>query len=259
MTFEYRYRFSGDKEKIRRHNCRLPVTEGIVRFAFEMRTNFIVKGDDYERIIDSERYALPSCREELVRHDMVRRLEHYWMPHQEIQRLINEALLFAKQIAAADGPGLIQTAVDLNVYTVQQEGEAIGATVDRAMRPEYLPPLHLCPALGFGRLQVDTTFFLPGAAVRVYDVEKALAIMEMCVVCGRKPMVGTEISSLLCGHAFHNHCILRRLDDEKCCPICHLAVESRFAKPKHGPIRFDHRDGDEPREVWNVYDDFLGY
>ncbi|KAL6529734.1 hypothetical protein OROGR_015357 [Orobanche gracilis] len=212
MAFEYRYRFSVDEEIIRLYNFRIPVHGGSVRFAIEVRTNFIVKGRseaDPEKIIDSERYAVQSCREDYVREDMVSRLKQYWMPDYEIDRLINEALLFAKRIAADGRSGKIPIAVNLNVYTLQQEGEAIDDTLDRAMRPEQ-------------RQDVELIDFLEEelSVVRVNDVGKGLSMMQACSICGRKPMVGMEISSLRCGHAFHNHCIVRRLEDDKCCPSC---------------------------------------
>ncbi|KAL6513821.1 hypothetical protein OROHE_019277 [Orobanche hederae] len=74
--FKYRYSFCVDEDIIRRYNCRLPVTEGIVRFAVEVRSNFMVKGRgsfDGERMVGSERYAIGCCREELLREDMVLR------------------------------------------------------------------------------------------------------------------------------------------------------------------------------------------
>ncbi|KAL6571292.1 hypothetical protein OROHE_002935 [Orobanche hederae] len=98
---------------------------------------------DGERMIGSERYAIGCCREELLREDMVLRLHRYWMGGDEIEKLIEEAVLFINRIAASGRRGKIPIGVDLNVYTLQQEGEAIEATVDRAMRPEHLPPLYL--------------------------------------------------------------------------------------------------------------------
>ncbi|KAL6506202.1 hypothetical protein OROGR_024383 [Orobanche gracilis] len=271
MAFEYRYRFSVDEEIIRLYNFRIPVHGGSVRFAIEVRTNFIVKGRseaDPEKIIDSERYAVQSCREDYVREDMVLRLKQYWMPDYEIDRLINEALLFAKRIAADGRSGKIPIAVNLNVYTLQQEGEAIDDTLDRAMRPEYLPPLYLCPVQDSAnpnprqRQDVELIDFLEElSVVRVNDVGKGLSMMQACSIGGRKPMVGMEISSLRCGHAFHNHCIVRRLEDDKCCPLCRPpAYDCSESKRTDQQYIFDSVNDYVPGDggtVLSVTDDFL--
>ncbi|KAL6571329.1 hypothetical protein OROHE_002972 [Orobanche hederae] len=257
MAFQYRYRFSVDEEIIRLYNFGIPVQRGSVRFAIEVRTNFIVKGRseaDHEKIIDSERYAVESCREDYVREDMVSRLKQYWMPDYEIDRLINEVLLFAKRIAAC---------------WKRQEGESIDDTLDRAMRPEYLPPLYLCPVKDSAnpnprqRQDVELIDFLEEelSAIRVNDVGKGLSVMQACSICGRKPMVGMEISSLRCGHAFHNHCIVRRLKDDKCCPLCRRPVyDCSVAKKSDQQYIFDSVDDYVPGDggtVWSVTDDFL--
>lgn len=46
-------------------------------------------------------------------------------------------------------------------------------------------------------------------------------------------MVGTAMSKLRCGHAFHNYCIARRLEEDKCCSTCR-----RPAKPRPPPIEY---------------------
>ncbi|KAL6571291.1 hypothetical protein OROHE_002934 [Orobanche hederae] len=57
--------------------------------------------------------------------------------------------------------------------------------------------------------------------------------MEICGVCRGKTMVGTEISLLRCGHAFHSHCIVRRLLEDKCCPVCHCQPYDPPQPPPH--------------------------
>ncbi|KAH6830707.1 hypothetical protein C2S53_010049 [Perilla frutescens var. hirtella] len=236
MGFEYRYRFSVDEDIISRFGSWYG--EDVMKYVFEIRTTFIVKGrfdgGAAERIIDSEKYEIADFEggEKYLREDMSVRLKDYWMSNDEIQRLLNEAFLFA----AADGRrGMIPVAVDLDVCTVQREGEAIEAVVDRAMRPELLYPIYLCPVNQHQRpkkredrppgyeaddnLMKFLRYELP--AIRVEDVEKGLYVIEECGVCGRKPIFGTQISELRCGHAFHNHCIVRWLEDDNSCPICH--------------------------------------
>ncbi|KAL6518631.1 hypothetical protein OROGR_019137 [Orobanche gracilis] len=272
--FEYRYSFCVDEDIIRRYNCRLPVTEGIVRFAVEIRSNFMVKGRgsfNGERMVGSERYAIGCCREELLREDMVLRLQQYWMSDYEIEKLIDKAVLFGNRIAASGRRGKIPIGVNLTVYTLQQEGEAIEATVDRAMRPEHLPPLYLWLEMttaepNFGarvsdqRLEYFVKDMLKLKSVRVLDVEEASSVMEICEVCRGKGMVGTEISSLRCGHAFHSHCIVRRLLEDKCCPICHCQPYDPPPPPPHPNYKlklFTEHFFVPPSIRWNPTDDFL--
>lgn len=95
-------------------------------------------------MIDSERYAIDLVKndyDDYIEFFMGLRLKDYWMPDDQIHRLIHEFIDFAKQIAAGGRPGMIPAAVELEVCTVQREGEEIGATVERALRPEFLPRL----------------------------------------------------------------------------------------------------------------------
>ncbi|KAH6799816.1 hypothetical protein C2S52_000280 [Perilla frutescens var. hirtella] len=264
MAFEYRYRFSVEEEIISRYDCSGWYES---KFIFETTTNFLVKGrfdvnggGSVEKKIDWERFEL-HCSEEYLQNFMATRLRDYWMPDHEIQRLINQLLLFAEQIAAGGRRGRVPVAIDVDVCTVQGEGEAIEETADRAMRPEYLPPLYLRPGNDSAnrkqppegcRANSGLVDFLRRKvpAIRVEDVEEGLHVMEVCGVCGRRPIVGTQISVLRCGHGCHYHCIVRRLEGgDNSCPICLLRL---------GDIDIDDSDHDSGHDCGFVIDTDTG-
>ncbi|GFP87913.1 hypothetical protein PHJA_000935000 [Phtheirospermum japonicum] len=91
--------------------------------------------------------------------------------------------------------------VDLDVFTVQREGETFDACMDRAIMAQKLRHLD---------------------RMRVEDVQEGLALMPVCPICSRGTSIGAQISLLTCQHAFHSHCIIRVLESNKLtCPLCH--------------------------------------
>lgn len=249
MAYEYRYRFSIDEEIFTNYGPFWKST----KYIFDTRTNFIAKGrsdgdgdGEEERTIDSERYVfhVSSGKRErgfrlLLRLYVGIRFMDYLMPEEEIHRLIDQLLLFATA-AAENRPGQIPVAVDLDVCTVQRDGEAIASTMERSIRPDVLPPLYLYPAIsltmnprkrpaGYVPVTMFTMFSMYDfvrrfPVIRVdgeQDVAKAAAVMEVCGVCGGKARVGTWIWPLVCGHAYHYHCIVTSLlTVSNSCPTC---------------------------------------
>ncbi|EYU42237.1 hypothetical protein MIMGU_mgv1a013883mg [Erythranthe guttata] len=169
------------------------------------------------------------------------RLAEYWMSNDEISIFVKEAMDFA--VRTAEEPEhasrwLIPIAVNLNVCTVQQEWEPIDSVIERAVREEKLVPYVIWPRV-VGRKQFDTDVLyyllclMTGrleigetnqGKIRVEDVEDGMTIMPLCDICLRGPMLGTHISVLPgCNHAFHSHCIARRVLGKKyLCPTCQV-------------------------------------
>ncbi|GFP93957.1 RING-H2 finger protein atl47 [Phtheirospermum japonicum] len=116
---------------------------------------------------------------------------------------IRDAVAFARNKSAQpENANLnpIPVVVDFEVRTVQQEGEALDAAMDRAITAHKLR--------GLERVRVD-------------DVEQGSGLMEVCRICDRRPAVGDQISvTTWCKHAFHSHCLVRWLEGTNKCPIC---------------------------------------
>ncbi|GFP97433.1 E3 ubiquitin-protein ligase ring1-like [Phtheirospermum japonicum] len=128
---------------------------------------------------------------------------------------------------------VIPVVVGLDVCTVQLEGEPIGATMGRAIRPETMFPLSLCfvPLRKGDRPKVSDeksytlhkSFLMELPRVRPDD-DMGLARMEACAVCSRA-FPAAQVSYLPCGHAFHSHCVFRWFNDGKSsCPSCGARV-----------------------------------
>ncbi|VFQ94282.1 unnamed protein product [Cuscuta campestris] len=159
-------------------------------------------------------------------------VEYWMMPHDAIS-LCASAVDFARKMGA-DRPHLdvIPVFVEIKVSTVQQAGEPIALTLERAIRPERLCPLYTNV---FTMLPpVDPSLLLHVRSlprIRVERVEQGSALMDLCDICSRGPTVGDQISNLKCGHAFHSHCVVRWLVRSNLCPTCD-AQEHNLRIPK---------------------------
>lgn len=49
-------------------------------------------------------------------------------------------------------------------------------------------------------------------------------MMEKCMICLEKAMVGQEVICLPCGHIFHGYCIARWLETSHLCPLCRFSM-----------------------------------
>ncbi|KAI3449143.1 hypothetical protein Pfo_005808 [Paulownia fortunei] len=163
------------------------------------------------------------------------------MTDDEVDRLIYEAFDFAKQMAADPQHAslrVIPVVVGVEVCTVQQEGEPIGPTMDRAIRAQNLVPLYLWPfPTAVERQPINPlliNFMMKLPRIRVEDVDEGRALMRVCSICLRNPRMGTQISLLPCHHAFHSHCVVRWLENSKLCPLCHFpAHDYMFHEPRY--------------------------
>ncbi|GFP96066.1 RING-H2 finger protein atl74 [Phtheirospermum japonicum] len=201
-----------------------------IKFVFESRTKFVVKRIDGDERIDSEKLetgAEEGITEYQLYMSLRQRLEEYWMPTDEIRDLARKALAFAKEKEADPRHAslrFIPVAIELDVCTVQEVGEPIGAVFDRAIRAQHLFPASLirCKNLEDGE-EDEFLCFLRGKMPthRVEDVNDALRYMEVCPLCSRKPAVGARIAWFDdCKHSFHYHCIIAWLLEKKSCPNC---------------------------------------
>ncbi|KAK6156396.1 hypothetical protein DH2020_010644 [Rehmannia glutinosa] len=257
--YEYRYRFSRNDDRIISDDMIFSnwttLSQGLNVFLFETRTNFILKriivhddhDDDETIIMGFESYDIKfyEREEELCLEFMMGyRLDEYWMPDDEIQNLVHGALDFAKQqlICGVDDKSsigrVIPLVVGVDVCTVQQEGEELDAAMDRAIRPEKLIPLSVWYHINYVEKHnhIDLVelveFMLTLLRIRVEDVDKGLSLMETCPICLHNPTIGTQITFLpLCGHAFHNHCIIRWLQKNNSCPFCRVRAYDHFLHP----------------------------
>ncbi|GFQ07380.1 hypothetical protein PHJA_002882100 [Phtheirospermum japonicum] len=221
--YEYRYEFSIVNEDEINSQHKLKRSDGVKTFLFEIRTNFVLKKKDvYEYTNGYILYLMAGYR-----------LYEYWMTKQEIRKLFDDAFDFAKRMAADDPQpnNIIPVVVDLDVRTVQQEGESFDECMERAITAQKLVPLWLWPSeqtVERKQFNKDPTFvFLLRVLhrIRVEDVDEGLALMELCPICSKSPKVGSQISKLwFCEHPFHSHCIVRVLEDNNLCPTCHSPV-----------------------------------
>ncbi|GFP98145.1 E3 ubiquitin-protein ligase rnf6 [Phtheirospermum japonicum] len=49
-------------------------------------------------------------------------------------------------------------------------------------------------------------------------------------VCVVPPTIGSQVTTLKCGHAFHYHCIAKWLGDNDSCPTCRQQAHDAFIK-----------------------------
>ncbi|CAA0832904.1 Unknown protein [Striga hermonthica] len=118
-------------------------------FVFQFRTDFILRpfAGGAVTVMDSERFScvdfeLADAKTEwaMLWCQASERARDYWMGHDEIKRLVDEAFDFARQ-NAGDHDHWVPVVVSMEVCTAQQEGESIEASMDRAIRAQYLMPL----------------------------------------------------------------------------------------------------------------------
>ncbi|KAL6508508.1 hypothetical protein OROHE_021641 [Orobanche hederae] len=247
--YEYSYRFwidEGILSDYRHFPTELEKPSPEIRtFVFEIRTTFMLKktrrdeGDDQETtILDSERYGAwtqddgtyPDPNDELCCTMGFRMLDYFIMSD---EKLANEARAFANRnwvdahYSSSSGR-ILPVAVDLDICTVQQDGEPIRAAADRAIKSEWMIPLDLFPVGptpdGKKRRLGRIGLFFP--RIRV---EERLALMAVCPICLEEPVFGAQISSLdPCRHAFHTHCIVPWLKTCDSCPTCRSPVDLWF-------------------------------
>ncbi|KAL7084753.1 hypothetical protein ACP275_14G240400 [Erythranthe tilingii] len=247
VGMEYHHRMWMDNELLSKID-EYTLLPGVKNIIFEMRINFIIKkkrttsggggGDD--EIIDSEKLMIVRLKEEedepyALLYHIWYRLDDYWMTGDEMDRLTRDAVDFGRQVASAVAnpqPSdliVIPIVVELDVCTVQQDGETIEAARDRAIKAQNMLPLYLwSPTFSMKTKKKNTTskplrliYFLKQLKrVRVVNVDEGLALMSFCSICSKKPMIGAQISTLPCGHAFHAHCIVGSLEHDNLCPTC---------------------------------------
>ncbi|KAL3627711.1 hypothetical protein CASFOL_029074 [Castilleja foliolosa] len=158
--YEYHFRSSMDSSYEDSTDSGFETTVIII---IEIRTNFLVikrtldEYDEYDdEQIGSENLSatlrvpddqLDDWIERLHGDDfshITYRLKEYLMPGDEIQSLIHEVFDFAQEIMAVD-PSIpvIPIVVDVDVCTVQLDGETLDDAIDRSVRPDCLIPLAL--------------------------------------------------------------------------------------------------------------------
>ncbi|KAL6544546.1 hypothetical protein OROMI_023408 [Orobanche minor] len=260
ILFEYSYSLSvGEKEIIDLYRSR-----AVKKLIVDVRVKFTVKGREGKvAVVGSERYGAVGADQVWF---LVARLWDYWMPHHQARQLMDDALLFFGNHEEEEG--VVVVVVDLEVCTLQQEEEAFDAAVDRAMRPDHLVPLN--PSYGY--MVRDPNHPDVDHAEELIDYLENAELMDFiecsllgatlkitprnsnnnenknvpCGLCGRTPFLGTQFSTLRCGHTFHYHCIVRRLREfDPHCPICHLLPYTPTTNPLYYPkpdrenIRFE--------------------
>ncbi|KAL9146672.1 hypothetical protein ABFS82_13G125100 [Erythranthe guttata] len=232
--YEYRHRFWTDDDIVSDVILSIFNYDHIkTLFVFELRTNFILKRIDVEdeEIIASESHVI--CYVHYMKWWKLRtyladRLEEYCMPEDEIENLLVGAADFAEERAAVPGRRReIPVVVAVDVLTVQQDGELLSAAVSRAIRPEFMYPLELWPNPPVAVTQRQDvcrplkSFLWSLEKIRVNNVEEGLGVMEECHICLNSPSIGEWISLIPnCGHAFHNHCLVKWLTCGNTCPLC---------------------------------------
>ncbi|EYU42375.1 hypothetical protein MIMGU_mgv1a011079mg [Erythranthe guttata] len=258
--YEYHYRFSVDEEDEIAKLYKFRIHRGKKTYLFEIRTSFIIKTiDGQDRILDSERYDAQVYADSNKVYDdsnkfgfmmmVEHRLADYWMTKDEICRFVNETCDFAFQIGKDpknESRLLIPVVIHLDVCTVQQENESVDSVNNRAIREQNLIPFYVRPEATVDRGKFNNYLLLfclnlvmaranvgdvvdhrsgMRPRVRVEDVEEGMTIMPLCDICLQGPMIGTYVSWLpSCNHAFHLHCIVRRLllEDNHFCPTCRV-------------------------------------
>ncbi|CAA0841977.1 Unknown protein [Striga hermonthica] len=215
------------------------------QFHFQFQTNFILKPKDVgagERTLCSETFVdVPFDGENEFEFLFCSklRLREYWMPEAQIQELVSEALESCRSTMSSTAdrdPRVVPVTVTIDVCTVQQDGEELDAAVDRAITIENLLPVLFfdfdlvvrknsfdargIPCMLASFVWVDMERF------RLEDVELGLGLMRSCPICDRAPTLGAQLSTIVCGHTFHSHCIVGSLLDKKknSCPVCNVPV-----------------------------------
>ncbi|KAL9142141.1 hypothetical protein ABFS82_14G149200 [Erythranthe guttata] len=240
--YEYNYRFSIDDEMAPFY--KFEFLHGTKTHIFEIRTSFIMKKiNGQDQIMDSERFhaIVYGDSQTCLMGCVADRFAEYWMTNDEIGIFVREALDFAAQTGKNTSRLLIPIVVHIDVCTVQQENETVDSVSDRVIREEKLVPFDVWPfnpaAADRGNLDGQLWDYLarlmmgwPGCGeldssnIRVEDVGEGMTVMPICNICSRGPMIGTRISVLpSCNHAFHLHCIVRRmLGKNYMCPTCQV-------------------------------------
>ncbi|GER51656.1 RING/U-box superfamily protein [Striga asiatica] len=210
-------------------------------FHFQFKTNFILKPQDAgagETTLCSETFVdVPFHGESEIRFFLCSkvRLREYWMPEAQIQELVSEALDLCRSTMSSTAdrdPRVVPVTVTIDVCTVQQDGEELDATVDRAITIENLLPVLFFDIDRFAR---DNFFDARGMTLayfvwedmvrfRLEDVELGLGLMRIYPICGRAPTLGAQLSTIVCGHTFHSHCIVGSLLNKNSCPVCNVPV-----------------------------------
>ncbi|GFP95483.1 E3 ubiquitin protein ligase rie1 [Phtheirospermum japonicum] len=257
--YEYRYRFWTSNWILGLDKNQKVITRSST-FSLEIRTDFILKKrNGAEEIMESERFGSTLkifCGRDLVERHMRYRLEEYWMSDDEIRGLAQGVFDFANRLAALDQNLCLPkfpVYVDIEVYTVQLEGEPLDVTMDRLITPDRLIPLHVWPISTVGSkaaIDVDFQGYLVNdlTRIRVQDVDQGLTLMDECSICLRAPMIGAQISSLPCNHTFHNGCIVRWLLKRKLCPICRFKIVEEEEEEEEDDDDDDDDDEDEDEE-----------
>ncbi|CAA0827820.1 RING/U-box superfamily protein [Striga hermonthica] len=175
------------------------------------------------------------------------RLVDYWMTKEEMKYLNNEAYEYAQELAdlpqhASLNP--ITIAVDLKVFTVQQQGEKLDECLERAitsekMIPLYVWPFHTCVGEVKPMTALLLLFLNNLKRVRVENSDQGLSLMEKCGVCSKGAKVGDQVSLLVCKHAFHSRCAVLWLEDCRFCPCCDYPAYAWYVD--QGPPFYRHK------------------
>ncbi|GFP87069.1 E3 ubiquitin-protein ligase rnf126 [Phtheirospermum japonicum] len=249
VGYEYNYEFSMVDEAEIKSNYKKKLKGKA--YLYEFRTKFVLKrrpeegvADDGVVVMDSERYdaRLYEGGKKFGLYLMGGfRMKEYWMSYDEILYILDEAIDFAKADPHQQQSQVTAVVVSLEVCTVQQDGESLGACMDRAIRATNLVPLYLWPYATMERKPM--TSMLSGYLrrldrFRVEDIDQGSTLMRACPICSRDTTIGAQISKLpKCKHAFHSHCIVRCLEDNNLCPTCqapayHHEIATPFTRHK---------------------------
>ncbi|CAA0822734.1 RING/U-box superfamily protein [Striga hermonthica] len=243
--YDYRYQIQIDDGRNMDLHRR---TQGRARcqFDFHFQTNFILKPIDAgagETTLCSETFVdVPFDGENECEFFFCSklRLREYWMPEAQIQELVSEALDSCRSTMSSTAdrePRVVPVTVTIDVCTVQQDGEELDAAVDRAITTENLLPVLFFDAdrvvreisLDARGIPCTLAYFVWEDMVRfrLEDVELGLGLglMRSCPICDRAPTLGAQLSTIVCGHTFHSHCIVGSLLNKKnSCPVCNVPV-----------------------------------
>ncbi|GFQ07747.1 E3 ubiquitin-protein ligase rnf181 [Phtheirospermum japonicum] len=166
------------------------------------------------------------------------RLNEYLMPDDEIRSLIHEVFDFAEQITVVDSSiPAVPIVVEVDVWTVQLDGETLDDAIDRSVRPDRLIPLDLVRPEGWEKedscrpLRDYLLYGLPRIGV---EDEGFGARMETCPICLGGPTAAAPMSLLPCNHAFHRHCVVRWILKSWSCPLCRHEIAHEILKEGDG-------------------------
>ncbi|CAA0837067.1 E3 ubiquitin-protein ligase AIP2 [Striga hermonthica] len=199
-------------------------------FVFEFKTDFILARMPFapNTFMDSEIfYAIVFEFENttldpiMLHSEAFERLSDYWMTDDEIIRLVDEAIDFARQNASSREVNWASlVVVGLEVRTAQQEGESNEAAMARVIRAQYLVPMSYLPFTYSLVESAPKIYNIPGIFIR--DIRKKVDKIDgMCGICSRNMSVSIVASKLpRCGHTFHSGCICLWLEGCNRCPSC---------------------------------------